>query len=233
MHEQGFLHWKQPTGYSWLVRTKRREILSQICHVAYAPRPEYTAASAGSATTTAEQQATLNRSHGLPVVVDKLASRCKLDLFELGPTCQTKKASIGMKTACLESLPSLPNEPTSVRCQDGTLPGVSPIPVNRAETDRSLRAEENNHRNEVKMDKEGKGMQADVLLGLRLPSFPSFNWDKAYRTYKIGQKREDRSITEDRVHPLQFLSMAIVQAEKRQEIYFTGNLQVATVGWSK
>jgi len=49
--------------------------------------------------------------------------QCKLDLFELGipPTCQTKKASIGMKTACLESLPSpyrqaltsLPNEPTS------------------------------------------------------------------------------------------------------------------------
>jgi hypothetical protein len=27
--------------------------------------------------------------------------------------------------------------------------------------------------------------------------------------------------------------MAIVQAEKRQEIYFTGNLQVAIVGWSK
>lgn len=29
------------------------------------------------------------------------------------------------------------------------------------------------------MDKEGKGMQAEVLLGLRLPSFPNFNWDKA------------------------------------------------------
>ncbi|CAD5336176.1 unnamed protein product (mitochondrion) [Arabidopsis thaliana] len=56
MHEQGFLHWKQPTGYSWLVRTKRREILSQICHVAYAPRPEYTAASAGSATTLSNKQ---------------------------------------------------------------------------------------------------------------------------------------------------------------------------------
>lgn len=29
------------------------------------------------------------------------------------------------------------------------------------------------------MDKEGKGMQAEVLLGKRLPDFPNFYWDKA------------------------------------------------------